>query len=76
MSSSRKAWGKRFLVTKKLKRWKKNKTPRLVKPILKEYKPVPQFPPRLKSTKRGRENEEIINTFCEGRDKYSFTRYY
>nr|KAJ0200956.1 hypothetical protein LSAT_V11C600335540 [Lactuca sativa] len=35
-------------------------TPTLPKPILKEYKPLPPFPSRLKSTKRERDDEDIM----------------
>ncbi|XP_052622149.1 uncharacterized protein LOC128127582 [Lactuca sativa] len=35
------------------------------KPILKEYKTLPPFPSRLKSTKREREDEDIMNFFCK-----------
>ena len=54
---------KKFWVRKKLKkRWKKE-TPKQTKPILKEYKPIPPFLSRLKSTKREQVDEEIMDTF-------------
>ena len=37
--------------------------PRKAKLIIQEYKPVPPFPYRLKSMKREREDEEIMDTF-------------
>lgn len=38
-------------------------TPNQLNPVLKEYKPISPFASRLKSGKREREDEEIMDTF-------------
>nr|KAJ0212399.1 hypothetical protein LSAT_V11C400221670 [Lactuca sativa] len=48
------------LVEKESEKLEEKVTPTLPKPILKEYMPLPPFPSRLKSTKRERDDEDIM----------------
>ncbi|KAL7617721.1 hypothetical protein Lser_V15G04300 [Lactuca serriola] len=51
------------LVEEESEKLEEKETPTLPKPILKEYKPLPPFPSRLKSTKHERADEDIMDIF-------------
>nr|KAJ0219452.1 hypothetical protein LSAT_V11C300153160 [Lactuca sativa] len=52
------------LVEEEYEKLEEKETPTLPKPILKEYKSLPPFPSRLKSTKRERDDENIMKFFA------------
>ncbi|XP_042753300.1 uncharacterized protein LOC111919786 [Lactuca sativa] len=51
---------KEVFVEEESEKLEEKETPTLPKPILKEYKPLPPFPSRPKSTKRERDDEDIM----------------
>ncbi|XP_023758049.2 uncharacterized protein LOC111906523 [Lactuca sativa] len=54
------------LVEEEAEKDKEKETPTLPKPILKENNPLPHFQSQLRSTKREREEEDIMEFFLQG----------
>lgn len=58
-------FGEKVVEKKEVEKVGEKEAPKQPKPILKEYKSVPPFPSRLRSTKGDQKDEEILGTFCK-----------